>query len=167
MWRFKKKFKNQKEFEVSVIITKDEKSAKNALKALGAGKDFAAVAAEYSIEPNTKKQGGRLGYLVEGAVGEVLGPDVGKALKILKDNVYSKKPIKLKDGKYIIVRRGNSRAAVAPTFEEIKPQLKSMYSQKALGEYIDSLRKTAKVEVFTMDGKPDTFQSPSKTPLKK
>ncbi len=153
-----KKVKNQKEMEVSIILTGNEGEANIVLAELNTGKDFSEVAQKHSIEPNTKKQGGRVGFLIEGAISEVLGPDVAQSLKVLKDGVHSKKVIKTKDGKFLIVRRGSSRAAVVPQFEELKPQLVSMYSQKGLIEYIDEIKKTLGAKVFTMDGKPDTLQ---------
>lgn len=152
------KMKNQKEFEVGLIVVNDKTAADKVLGQLNAGKDFAEVAKEYSVEPNTKKAGGNVGYLVEGAIVEVLGPEVANSLKILKDNVHSKKAIKTKDGKYLVVRRGNARNAVVPPYDQIKDQLKNLYAPKALTEYTDELAKKANVKVYTMDGKEDVFK---------
>lgn len=151
------KFKGQKEFEVSMIVLPSKDRADAAMKALNSGKSFADVAKEYSVEANTRAQGGRLGFLLAPAIDQVLGADVGKALKILKDNVHSRKIIK-KGSRYIIVRRGSSRAATPPSFEAVKPQLKSMYSKAALLDYLRDLTNRLNVKVFTMDGKPDAFK---------
>lgn len=151
------KFKGEKEFEVSIIVLPNQQQADAAMKELNSGKSFEDVAKQYSIETNTKAQGGRLGFLLVPAIDQVLGADVGKALKILKDNVHSRKIIK-KGERYMIVRRGASRAATPPSFEAVKPQLKSMYSKTALLEYLRDLTNRLNVAVFTMDGKPDTFK---------
>ena len=151
------KFRGQKEFEVSIIVTNSEDQAKKAMSALNSGKSFPEVAKQYSIEGNTREQGGRLGFLLAPAIEQVLGADVGKALKILKDDVHSKKIIK-KGSRYMIVRRGSSRAATPPSFEAVKPQLKSMYSKTALLDYLRDLSKKVGIKVFTVDGKPDEFK---------
>jgi peptidyl-prolyl cis-trans isomerase C len=151
------KVKGQKEIEVSLILADDEAAAGKAMVELNTGKDFGEVAQQYSVEANTKKRGGLIGFLLEPAIPEVLGKEVAQALKILKDGFHSKKIIKAKDGKFLIVRRGTSRAAEAPKFEEVKPQLTSMYSQKGLMEYLDELKKSLNVKVFTIEGKPDVL----------
>ena len=151
------KFKGQKEFEVSIIVLDSKAKADTAMKELNSGKSFSDVAKTYSIEANTRAQGGRLGFLLAPAVDQVLGPDVGKALKILKDNVHSRQVIK-KGGRFMIVRRGSSRAATPPSFEAVKTQLKSMYSKTALLDYLKDLSNRVNVQVYTMDGKPDTFK---------
>lgn len=151
------KFKGEKEFEVSIIVLPNQQQADAAMAELNSGKSFADVAKQYSIETNTKAQGGRLGFLLVPAIDQVLGSDVGKALKILKDNVHSRKIIK-KGERYMIVHRGASRAATPPSFEAVKPQLKSMYSKTALLDYLRDLTNRLNVAVFTMDGKPDTFK---------
>jgi peptidyl-prolyl cis-trans isomerase C len=151
------KVKGQKEIEVSLILADNEAAAGKAMAELNTGKDFGEVAQQYSVEANTKKRGGLIGFLLEPAIPEVLGKEVAQALKILKDGFHSKKIIKAKDGKFLIVRRGTSRAAEAPKFEEVKPQLTSMYSQKGLMEYLDELKKSLNVKVFTIEGKPDVL----------
>ena len=151
------KVKGQKEIEVSIILADNEATAGKAMVELNTGKDFGEVAQQYSVEANTKKRGGLIGFLLEPAIPEVLGKEVAQALKILKDGFHSKKIIKAKDGKFLIVRRGASRAAEAPKFEEVKPQLTSMYSQKGLMEYLDELKKSLNVKVFTIEGKPDVL----------
>lgn len=151
------KVKGQKEIEVSIILVDNESAAGRVMTELNAGKDFAEVAQQYSVEANTKKRGGLVGFLLEPAIPEILGKEVAQALKILKDGFHSKKIIKAKDGKFLIVRRGASRAAEAPKFEEVKPQLTSMYSQKGLMEYLDELKKSLNVKVFTIEGKPDVL----------
>jgi hypothetical protein len=151
------KVKGQKEIEVSILLADNEGSANKAMVELNAGKDFGEVAQQYSVETNTKKRGGLIGFLLEPAIPEILGKEVAQALKILKDGFHSRKIIKAKDGRFLIVRRGASRAAEAPKFEEIKPQLASMYSQKGLMEYLDELKKSLNVKVFTIEGKPDVL----------
>lgn len=151
-----KKFKGQKESEVSIIVCDTKSEAEKAMQELNAGKGFADVATRYSKESNTAAQGGRLGFLLAPAIDQVLGADIGKAFKILKNNVHSQKIIS-KGGKFIIIYRGESRPATPPSFDEVKSQLKGMYFQKALLEYLQSTVKKADLKVYTMDGKPDKF----------
>lgn len=152
-----KKFKSQKETELAVIIVGNQNDANVVLGELNSGKDFYEMAAKYSIEPSTKKQGGRVGYLLDAAISQVFGPELSKSLSILKENVHSKKAIKSKDGRYIIFRKGATRAAAPPSFDDVKDQLKSVYAQKALMEYILELTKGGRVKVFTIEGKPDVL----------
>lgn len=151
-----KKFKGQKESEVSIIVCDAKGDAEKAMQELNAGKSFSDVAMRYSKESNTAAQGGRLGFLLAPAIDQVLGTDIGKAFKILKSNVHSQKIIS-KGGKFIIIYRGDSRPATPPSFDEVKSQLKGMYFQKALLEYLQVLIKKTDLKVYTMDGKLDKF----------
>lgn len=151
-----KKFKGQKESEVSIIVCNTKADADKAMQELNAGKNFGEVAQKYSQEPNTKSQGGRLGFLLTPAIDQVLGADIGKAFKILKNNAHSRNIIS-KGGKFILVHRGESRTATPPSFEEVKPQLKGMYFQTALLDYLQKTIKKAALQVYTIDGKPDKF----------
>ncbi len=150
------RFKNKKESELAVIIVGDAKSADLVLKDLGSGKDFYEIASKYSVEPSTKKQGGRVGYLMEDIVVQVFGPDAAKSLSTLKENSYTRKAIQ-KDGRFLILRKGATRAATPPSFESLKPQLENLYAQTALAEVVSDLIKKGNVKVFGFDGKPDTL----------
>ena len=151
-----KKFKGQKESEVSIVVTDSKAEADKAMQELNAGKTFSEVAKKYSKEANTAAQGGRLGFLLAPAIDQVLGADIGKAFKILKENVHSRSIVS-KGGKFIIVHRGDSRPATPPSFDDVKAQLKGMYFQKALLEYLQEIVRTSGLSVYTMDGKPDQF----------
>lgn len=152
------KMKGQKEMQVGLIVLNDLASAKKVVNDLKAGKDFSELARKNSIEPTTKKSGGDLGYLLETTISTVFGPDALSAIKILKPNVYTKEPIKSKEGKYLVLRRGDSRTAVVPPKDKMMDQLKAILSQKALSEFIKELVEKAKPQVFDEAGNETEMQ---------
>ena len=57
-----------KEYEVSHILVKDQKTAEDIEKKLAAGGNFAALAKEFSVDTGAKENGGDLGVESPGSV---------------------------------------------------------------------------------------------------
>ena len=76
-------------------------TAKDIIKKLNSGSDFAALAKEYSKDETSASNGGSLGKVNTGDIaGEALD-----ALRELKDGSYTKSPVKTSDGYYILYRK--------------------------------------------------------------
>lgn len=81
--------------------------AKEIIKKLDAGKDFATLAKENSDDSSNASKGGDLGYFNTGAMVE----EFEKAAYQLKLNEYTKEPVKTKFGYHIILKTGEKEKA--------------------------------------------------------
>ncbi len=81
--------------------------AKELIKKLDAGKDFATLAKENSDDSSNASKGGDLGYFNTGAMVE----EFEKAAYQLKLNEYTKEPVKTKFGYHIILKTGEKEKA--------------------------------------------------------
>ena len=76
-------------------------TAKDIIKKLNNGSDFATLAKEYSKDQTSASNGGSLGKVNTGDIaGEAL-----EALRELKDGSYTKSPVKSSDGYHILYRK--------------------------------------------------------------
>jgi len=140
----KEKFpKNKQETKVRHILVKDEKTAEKAIERLKAGEDFQKVARELSEDEDTAKEGGDLGYFVEGS----FVPEFEKAIADLKPGQYTPKPVKTNFG-YHVIKVEDRRTAKPPKFDEIKPQLGALVQQEAMVDLVKKLRDKASVEIL-------------------
>ena len=76
-------------------------TAKEVIKKLNSGSDFATLAKEYSKDQNSASNGGSLGKVNTGD----LADEALNALRELKDGSYTKSPIKSSDGYHILYRK--------------------------------------------------------------
>ncbi|MEB3702946.1 Putative parvulin-type peptidyl-prolyl cis-trans isomerase precursor [Candidatus Bealeia paramacronuclearis] len=143
-----KNFPKEKEIKVRHILVKDEATAKQIVKALKGGSDFAKLAKEKSTD-GTAKDGGELGYITKDAVVKEFS-DVAFALEV---GAYNETPVKTDFGWHVI-KVEDKRDAKAPTFEEAKEELKALMAEEAILKLLKDLRATAKIELFDKDGKP-------------
>ena len=139
------KFKQPESIRPRLISTKDEKNAREALALLEAGADFGDVAADKS-ENNYRIMGGDMGFIHRGRV-----------KKELEDVVF-----RLKEGErsgliktgdtWFIVKVEEKKPERQLTFDEVKAQLKKDLekngAEERLAQWMDGLRKKAKIEVL-------------------
>jgi peptidyl-prolyl cis-trans isomerase C len=143
-----KKIGNKKEIRARHILLKTEKEAKAVIAELNKGADFAELAKKKSIGPS-KKVGGDLGYFSEGE----MVPAFYKAAFALDVGAVTKVPVKTRFGWHVI-KLEDKRNVKPPTFAEVRDHLSAELARKIGGEYIETLRKNAKVERFNLDGSP-------------
>jgi len=129
------------EFKARHILVKDEQEAKDVIKALDEGKDFAELAKEKSLDPS-KANGGDLGWIGRGQVVE----SFGDAMAAQEKGKHSSAPVQTQFGWHIILVE-DSRPQVPPKMEDVKQQFSTMIQQQRLSAYIEGLRKSAKIEV--------------------
>lgn len=129
------------EFKARHILVKDEQEAKDLIKALDEGKDFAELAKEKSLDPS-KSNGGDLDWIGRGQVVE----SFGDAMSTQEKGKHSTTPVQTQFGWHIILVE-DSRPQVPPKMEDVKQQFQSLIQQQRLSAYIEGLRKTAKIEV--------------------
>jgi peptidyl-prolyl cis-trans isomerase C len=133
--------KNKQETRIAHILVKNEKKAKDAITRLKAGEDFGKVARELSEDEDTKKEGGELGFFVEGS----FVPEIETAIKDLKPGTFTPEPVKTNFGYHVIMVE-ERRIAKPPKFEDVKQQIAALVQQKAMNELVEKLREKAKIE---------------------
>lgn len=128
------------EYKARHILLDNENTAKDIIKKLDKGSDFAKLAEEYSIGPSNTK-GGDLGWFKPG---EMVKP-FADAVIALPDATYTKTPVKTDFGWHVILRE-QARKVPAPPYEDMKEQIKMRMQNAQVESYIESLRKKAKIE---------------------
>jgi len=139
----------QTEIRASHILMATEEEAKEIIKQLEGGADFATVAKEKSTDPSAKQNGGDLRYFTAGD----MVPEFSQAVFAMEKGEISKAPVKSKFGWHVI-KVVDKRPKAPPTLEETHSHIEELLSSELLTAYLASLRTAAKVEKFNPDGTP-------------
>jgi len=132
------------------ILTKTEDEAKEAIKELKGGADFAELAKKNSSGPSAAK-GGDLGFIKHGAV----VAEFANAAFALKPGQYTETPVKTQFGWHVIKVEA-VRQSSPPSFEEAKEELEREASREMIQGIVADLRSKAKIARFNPDGSPKT-----------
>jgi peptidyl-prolyl cis-trans isomerase C len=146
-----KKSPSEEEIKARHILVKTEKEATDIIEQLNKGGDFNKLASEKSTDVESAKQGGDLGYFTKKA----MVPEFANAAFALKPGEYTKTPVKSAFG-YHVIKVEDKRKAKPIEFEKVKAQLEAKLSDQMAGEYVEGIKKGAKIERFGLDGKPMT-----------
>ncbi len=148
--QFKKDNPPQEEMSAAHILLKTEKEARDVIKQLEKGADFAELANKLSENKGLKD--GDLGYFSR----ELMVPEFSEAAFAMKEGEISKQPVKTKFG-YHVIKAGPRRLAEPPKFEEVERELMQMQAAKTVEDTMAKLRKKAKIVKtpvkFGADGK--------------
>ena len=128
------------QYRISQIAVSNETDAIDLIRRIQKGELFGKLAQEYSIDANSKAQGGSLGWLMSGQV----IPAVGNALPAMTKGSITTTPIQTPVG-WVILKLDDKRNFKIPSFEESKSQLKQAVVQQYLGEVVKGLRANAKI----------------------
>jgi peptidyl-prolyl cis-trans isomerase C len=139
----------QTEIRASHILVASEDEAKDIIKQLEGGADFAAIAKEKSTDPSAKQNGGDLGYFTAGE----MVPEFSQAVFGMEKGESSKAPVKSQFGWHVI-KVVDKRPKAPPSLEETHSHIEELLSGELLTAYLTSLRTTATVEKFNPDGTP-------------
>lgn len=139
-------FKQEAAKRASHILFKPEDKAKaaKALAEVNGGEDFGKAAKKYSVDTATAAKGGDLGWpstpFVEEFQKALDGLKVGQTSGLVK-TPYG----------WHIIRVTDERKASQQKYEDVKEQIKQILVQQqradAYQKYLDSLRKSAKIEI--------------------
>jgi len=127
------------EYKASHILLASEAAARDIIKKLDAGKDFAVLARKHSIG-SSGSTGGGLNWFNP----DLMDPDFVKGLKRLSKGEYSKSPVKSQFGYHVILLTGE-RSFEPPAMEDMKPQLQNVLLTPKLIDAVDKLVAEAKV----------------------
>jgi len=126
------------------ILVKDEATAQDVVKQLKAGKDFATLAKEVSIDTGTKDTGGDLGWFGRG---KMVAPFEDAAFKLAIGQISD--PVKSDFGYHIIQSLGHdTRPLSSADFDTLKQTtfsnwLKSVSAKETITRYADTVTKVA------------------------
>ena len=112
----------------------DEATAQEVYAKLQAGEDFAALAAQYSIDEQTKDNGGDLGWFTQ----EIMAPDIGQAAASLQPGEFSS-PVSTEYGYAIIT-------VLERAMKELDSRLLRQRQQEALMILLEEVKAEAVIE---------------------
>jgi peptidyl-prolyl cis-trans isomerase C len=125
------------EYHASHILVPTKEKAEQLIKKLKGGAKFEDVAKAESTD-NSKTNGGDLGWFT---TARMVKP-FGDAVKALKKGEVTQEPVQTQYGWHIIKLEDTRDAP----FDQMKGQLSNGIMQGKMKDYIDSLKKTAKIE---------------------
>jgi peptidyl-prolyl cis-trans isomerase C len=136
------------EYKVSHILVEDENQAKDIIAQLKRGANFAQLAKQKSIDKESGKNGGDLGWVRQ----DMVVPEFFSAVTALKKGANSETPAKSEYG-FHIVRLHDSRPLQVPTVDQLmgNPRAKEDMARRLRDERIQALvkelRDKAKIKV--------------------
>lgn len=130
-----------REFKARHILVAREDEAKEIIALIRKGGNFEKLAAERSMDPGSKANGGDLDW---GPPGRYVKP-FGDALLKLKKGQVTETPVQTNFGWHVI-RLDDERATRIPGFDEAKPQIQQMLNNQAIEKAVTDLRAKAKIE---------------------
>ena len=125
------------EYHASHILVPTKEKAEQLIKKIKGGAKFEDVAKAESTD-NSKANGGDLGWFT---LARMVKP-FGDAVKSLKKGEFTQEPVQTQYGWHIIKLEDTRDAP----FDQMKSQLTNTIMQKKFADYIDGLKKTAKIE---------------------
>lgn len=128
------------EYKVRHILVEVEDEAKAIIDKLKKGERFEDLAKQ-SKDPGSKDKGGDLGWA--NPAGFV--KPFADALTKLEKGKYTATPVKTDFG-YHVIKLDDSRALKAPTFDEVKAQLKQRIEKQRVDHHVAELRAKATIK---------------------
>jgi peptidyl-prolyl cis-trans isomerase C len=129
----------QQQFKARNIVVTTKEEADLVIKQLQQGKKFADLAKERASGP-TGPNGGDLGWFTA----DTMVQPVVEAARAMKVGSYSTEPIKSEFGYHVLLLE-DMRTQNAPTFEELKGEIKNAVERDKLQKHIRELIAAAKV----------------------
>jgi peptidyl-prolyl cis-trans isomerase C len=148
------------EFRARQIVTPDQASADAIRKQLGAGGSFDKLAAEHSIDAESRSSGGDLGYftpdVMPAAYGKVLsGAKPGQVLGPFQS-----------DSGWVLLKVEDRRKQAPPTLDASRPQIVRFLTYAQVGDLLKELRGKGRVQLLTGPAPAGQTASSSAAPAK-
>lgn len=127
--------------DVAHIVVAELSLAERIVAEMGAGGNFAALAAQHSMDPSTKAQGGSIGWMEKGRLlpaldQAIFGPDAGTGVI---------GPVQSEIGFHVLFIA--ERREITP-FDAVKDRVTAEVKQEAMDAYVSELRTAANVEIL-------------------
>ncbi|WP_237153236.1 peptidylprolyl isomerase [Oryzibacter oryziterrae] len=141
------------------ILVKTEEEANQIIKDLAAGKDFAALAKEKSLDPGSKDNGGDLGFFAKGQ----MVPEFETEAFSLQPGQTSAKPVKTQFG-YHVLKVEEKRTQPVPKLEDVREQVVQVLQREKAQEILTKLKGEAKIENLLPPPAPAATPAPGAEP---
>ena len=134
--------KDKKEIKISFIAVETEQKAQNIRKIISRyPNSFAKQAKKHSIDKNSAKNGGDMGYVYKSSLSAEI---LAAAEKVKRGSIT--KPI-LVGEKWLIVKLEDERDATIPEYDSIKTVIEQSVAQKAVQEFILTNMENANISI--------------------
>jgi peptidyl-prolyl cis-trans isomerase C len=127
------------QYRLSVIALATQAEAASTIAQIKAGEPFGKVAKQKSIDPS-REQNGQTGWVLPNQV----NPSIALVMTNLPKGGTSSTPIQTPNGWYII-KVEETRPFKAPSFDEIRNQVRADVVAQKRAEFITALREKAKI----------------------
>ena len=131
---------DREEYRASHILLETEEAAQAVIDELAGGADFAALAAERSIDP-AGDTGGDLGWFQAGS----MVPEFTAAVASMEVGETSDAPVQSDFGWHVI-RLDDKRESALPDYESVKPGLTNLVLRDRLARKVEELRAAADIK---------------------
>ena len=136
-----KKQYDPNEIKVRHILVKTEQEAKDIIKSLNAGGDFAAIAKEKSLNQGTAAQGGEIPFT---NIRRIAIPGFAETAMALNKGSLLPVPFHSALG-YHVIQLQDKREVPLPSFDALKPQIQNLAAQRQAQQYMADLMRNAKI----------------------
>lgn len=136
-----KKQYDPNEIKVRHILVKTEQEAKDIIKSLNAGGDFAAIAKEKSLDQSTAAQGGEIPFT---NIRRIAIPGFAETAMALNKGSLLPVPFHSALG-YHVIQLQDKREVPLPSFDALKPQIQKLAAQRQAQQYMADLMRNAKI----------------------
>ena len=136
-----KKQYDPNEIKVCHILVKTEQEAKDIIKSLNAGGDFAAIAKEKSLDQGTAAQGGEIPFT---NIRRIAIPGFAETAMALNKGSLLPVPFHSALG-YHVIQLQDKREVPLPSFDALKPQIQNLAAQRQAQQYMADLMRNAKI----------------------
>lgn len=140
-----KKQYDPNEIKVRHILVKTEQEAKDIIKSLNAGGDFAAIAKEKSLDQGTAAQGGEIPFT---NIRRIAIPGFAETAMALNKGSLLPVPFHSALG-YHVIQLQDKREVPLPSFDALKPQIQNLAAQRQAQQYMADLMRNAKIAEAT------------------
>jgi len=136
-----KKQYDPNEIKVRHILVKTEQEAKDIIKSLNAGGDFAAIAKEKSLDQGTAAHGGEIPFT---NIRRIAIPGFAETAMALNKGSLLPVPFHSALG-YHVIQLQDKREVPLPSFDALKPQIQNLAAQRQAQQYMADLMRNAKI----------------------
>lgn len=129
------------EFRARHILVNTEEYARNLIRQLERGTDFATLARKESLDSGSREAGGELGWFAP----DRMVPPFSEALARLDKGQITKDPVQTSFGWHVI-QLEDRREAAPPPFDSVRERLVQIVESKKFRAHTDDLMASAKIE---------------------